>query len=288
MSTAVARDPYAQNGFIKLSAKKVLHLLHSVLPQPIYSALYTPFFAAYQELIRLKYRFRLNVKRLVGEQKTVVRMEHVLAVMKHSLVGTHGLEHTYDLAVTTLNEGVPGAFVECGVARGGCAALLGTVAQSATTPRTCWFFDSYQGLPDPTSLDYENGRTGRHVRPLPKGSCLGTYDSVAKLLFKTFGLNPTRNHMIKGWFQDSLPIYADKIGPIAVLRIDGDWYESTRVCLETLFPNVTDGGFVIIDDYFSCFGAKRATDEYLLANLPQAELVPDGRGGASFQVSRIS
>jgi hypothetical protein len=90
--------------------------------------------------------------------------------------------------------------------------------------------------------------------------------------------------MVKGWFQDTLPVTRAKIGPIAVLRLDGDWYESTKVCFENLFDQVSNNGFVILDDYFSCFGCKKATDEFLAARGKAYPIIPDGRGGAYFQV----
>ena len=109
--------------------------------------------------------------------------------MPYSLVGASGLEHTDEWASELIDSGVPGAFVECGVARGGSAALIAQIAQSDQPPRHCWFFDSYEGLPDPTEKDLEAGATGKHIRPLPKGSCLGTLEQVSWLLFERFGLS---------------------------------------------------------------------------------------------------
>jgi hypothetical protein len=73
---------------------------------------------------------------------------------------------------------------------------------------------------------------------------------------------PDRLHVVKGWFQESLAKNADAIGPIAVLRLDGDFYASTRVCLEELYDHVVPGGVVIIDDYGVFPGCRRATDEF--------------------------
>ena len=68
--------------------------------------------------------------------------------------------------------------------------------------------------------------------------------------------------MVKGWFQDTLPEYKGNVGKIALLRLDGDWYESTRCCLENLYGNVVAGGWVIADDY-QLPGCRRAVDEFL-------------------------
>ena len=67
-----------------------------------------------------------------------------------------------------------------------------------------------------------------------------------------------------------------------MLRIDGDWYESTRCCLEQLFDQVSPRGIVIIDDYWSCNGARKATNDFLSERHLDVELTPDGRGGISF------
>ena len=68
--------------------------------------------------------------------------------------------------------------------------------------------------------------------------------------------------IIKGWFQDTLPQNIDKIGNIAILRLDGDWYESTKVCLEYLYDNVVEGGYILVDDYNFWPGCKKAVDEF--------------------------
>ena len=68
-----------------------------------------------------------------------------------------------------------------------------------------------------------------------------------------------------------------------MLRLDGDWYESTKVCLEGLYDNLSPGGLLIIDDYHSCFGAKRATDEFLASTGDSSPaLEDDGSGGVIY------
>jgi hypothetical protein len=202
--------------------------------------------------------------------------------MPYSLVGWRGLEATYDAVTATQKAGLPGAIVECGVARGGSAALMALVEKRSASQRKLWLFDSYEGLPDPTVEDIRDNATGKHVRPLPKGSCLGTFDEVAKLLFDTLHLDRSYIAMIKGWFENTLPATRASIGAIAVLRIDADWYESVKCCLENLYDQVLPGGYVIIDDYGSCFGAQKAVDEFLSQHEIAVNLFADGRGGCHF------
>ncbi|HUP59862.1 MAG TPA: TylF/MycF/NovP-related O-methyltransferase [Thermoanaerobaculia bacterium] len=88
----------------------------------------------------------------------------------------------------------------------------------------------------------------------------------------------------KGWFQDTLPSAKHEIGSIAVLRLDGDWYESTRVCLDNLYDLVAPGGYVIIDDYNYWEGCKRAVDEFLAARGLGVALVAVGDSAVWWEV----
>ncbi len=275
-------DPYAKPPLFKRIARKILVPLNRVLPQRVYEAVYHPAFAIYQGQLRRSYQSQLASARRSGDQAVVTTRERVLAVMPYSLIGSPGLEHTHDLAQDLVQRGVEGSFVECGVAQGGCAALISMVAAGEGANRSCWFFDSFEGLPDPTNQDFSEGQTGQHIRPLPRGSCLGTYEQVSELLFGHFGLAEETITLVKGWFQDTLPLHAEQVGEIALLRVDGDWYESTKCCLETLYDQVSDGGQIIIDDYCSCYGAQKATDEFIRNRSIETTLVPDGRGGCSF------
>jgi len=288
MSIDPIENPYDHPSLAKRIAAPILAGLHAVLPERLYNALYFPAFALYKRSLRAAYRRQMQRARRSGDHARAVCMERVYGVMEYSLVGTAGLEHTHRLATGLALRNVPGAFVECGVAQGGCAALIAQVAAAEGAGRACWFFDSFEGLPDPTELDYAEGKTGRHVRPLVRGSCLGTIEQVSWLLFDHFHLSRERITLVKGWFQDTLPVTKAQIGPIALLRVDGDWYESTRCCLDQLYDQISPGGQIIIDDYCSCFGARKATDEFIATHGIATRLVPDGRGGASFEKPRPS
>jgi hypothetical protein len=276
-------NPYDHPSLVKRIATPILQALHAVLPQRAYDALYFPAFGAYQSLLRANYARGIQQALRQGDDALADKKRRVHRVMKYSLVGAPGLEHTHDLAQDLVNRRIPGAFVECGVAQGGCAALIAQVAAAEGSTRQCWFFDSYEGLPDPTEKDFENGKTGRHIRPLPKGSCLGTIEQVSQLLFAEMSLPCQQIHLIKGWFQDTLPVQRGQIGAIALLRVDGDWYDSTWCVLENLYDQVAESGYVLIDDYCSCYGAQKATNDFMRSRGIEATLVPDGRGGASFQ-----
>lgn len=257
-----------------------LGLLYHILPRPLYNRFYTFAFPRYKAWMRRRYRWRA----LKNPTPDLEKIEAVYRCLEYSLVGWQGMEATYDCATRVLTERIPGDLVECGVAQGGSALLLALARRrSDHESRILWLFDSFEGLPQPTVADFHDGRTGTHVRPLPKGSCMGTIEEVSRLLFDRHGVACESVKLVKGWFQETLPITRGQISAIALLRLDGDWYESTKVCLENLFEKVSAGGYVIVDDYFSCYGCKRATDEFLAARKLSLEIVADGRGGAFFQ-----
>jgi len=277
-SVVCPRNPIVQ------ALKPVLVSSRAVLPDAIYEPLYDICFGAYKGLLRALYSRHVIARWLSRDRAGLFRARAVHSVMPYSLVGASGLEATFDAASDLAEKEIRGAFVECGVARGGCAALMATVAAKSTPVRQMWLFDSFEGLPSPTSEDYseDHGSTGRHIRPLVRGSCLGTKGEVEALLFSRFGFARDWIHLIQGWFQDTLPLHIERIGPIALLRIDGDWYESTMCCLENLYDNVVPGGSIIIDDYGVCFGCKRAVHEFFGKRHIRPRLIPDNRGGVRF------
>ena len=285
---SIEAPAFRRSPFIKIS-KSLLDFAQALLPKAVYQPIYEFSFRIYKGMLRQAYSRHLVYESIFGSRARRMRAQLVHSVMPYSLVGSSGLEATYDAAVAVIEGAIAGDFVECGVAQGGCSALMAVVANTDTrSRRRMWLFDSFQGLPDPTEDDFAatERSTGEHVRPLPRGSCLGTKEQVDNLLFSKFGLSRESIFLVEGWFQDRLPVYKDRIGPIAVLRIDGDWYDSTLCCLHNLYDQVSLGGYIIVDDYGSCFGCKKAVHEFLDSRSIKAELLPDGRGGVVFSKPR--
>ena len=271
-----------KRSLVVVMLKRIMKIAKRILPRALYYRVYGFGFAVYRALLRALYFRHAIYSWLTRDAERIEKTTTVFKVMPYSLVGADGLEATYEVVCAAEQNQLPGSIVECGVAQGGSAALMGLVTAQTDSPRKLWLFDSYEGLPEPTDADFEGDLTGKHVRPLHEGTCLGTYEQVEGLLFGKLGLDRNDVAMVKGWFQDTLPVNRDKIRKIAVLRIDADWYESTKCCLENLYDNVIPGGYVIIDDYGACFGAQKATDEFLAARGLSVELVFDGRGGCHF------
>ena len=224
---------------------------------------------------------------LKRDSRNARRIKTIYSVHRYTMVGRTGLLATYDIAGEIEKSNIGGCFIECGVARGGCSALMALVVNENESNRNVWLFDSFEGLPEPTVEDeYKEPLIykpkDKHDSLVSQGYCLGMYDEVEQFLFSKLGLSKNNVFMVKGWFQDTLPAHKDRIGEISVLRIDADWYESTKCCLESLYNNVIAGGYIIIDDYRSVGGCKKATDEFLKNKRLNVKLSFDDRGGCYF------
>lgn len=172
---------------------------------------------------------------------------------------------------------VPGVLLECGVWRGGSAGVMALAARHAGEPRALHLFDSFEGLPEPQEIDeaaahdYSGGRSSGELTPIDR--CKAGREEVESFLFGRLSVERPLVHFHVGWFQNTVPAAAPQIESIALLRLDGDWYESTQVCLEHLYPKLSPGGLVILDDYFAWAGCRKATDEYRARHGITSELV---------------
>src|SRR6266851_5309497 len=95
------------------------------------------------------------------------------------------------------------------------------------------------------------------------GGSAGVISRAAQPNIERLSLDEERISIVKGWFENTIPAFKDKIGPIALLHLDCDWYESVRFCLRQLYDNLVRGGVVVINDYGHWKGCKRAVDEFI-------------------------
>lgn len=170
-----------------------------------------------------------------------------------TMVSYARLRGLHDAIKHVASRGVPGDIVECGVARGGSAAMLGLTLRQLGIKRDLWLFDTFQGLPSPS-----RGDADFDIADLYTGTCVGSVEDVRDSLAK---LDIREDlHFIPGLFQDALPIAP--VARIAVLHVDGDWYESVKVCLESFYDKISPGGVIQFDDYAHWAGARKAVDEF--------------------------
>lgn len=266
-------------------------ILKKLLPQGCFRLLYNLAYWDYNKWQRLSdeiyYLISYIYYVLIKDSKNVKKIKTIYLIRPYSMVGRSGLFATYDIASEIEKKKVDGSFVECGVASGGCSALMALVANENKSNRKVWLLDSFEGLPEPKVEDELKEPIvykpkDKRASILSQGYCLGIYDEVEKLLFSKLSLDRNNVFMIKGWLQDTLPRFKNEIGEISVLRIDVDWYESTKCCLENLYDNVIAGGYIIIDDYSSVIGCQKAVDEFLKNRNLNLKLTFDSRGGCYF------
>ena len=184
-------------------------------------------------------------------------------VKYHGLGDTPTFQATYDICTAALRNGVPGDFVECGVYAGAHPAIMAKAIMEHVANRGEYalrdnrrvhLFDSFEGIPLAGPHDDE-------LKGKPFGVSACSLDQV-KANMKTWGIPDELLVYHPGWFADTVPQWTGyKRREIAVLRLDGDLYDSTKVCLEHLEPLVSDGGCVIIDD-FNLAGCRKAVLEY--------------------------
>lgn len=174
---------------------------------------------------------------------------------------------------------VHGDLVECGTWRGGMSAAMAW----AVPGRHSVLFDSFEGLPDAKPID---GTAALHwskdIRDWDNCRAEEAWAIEAMTRVKQ-----SDHDVIKGWFEDTVPVWAKAQRPIAVLRLDGDWYESTMLCLEHLWPLVSPGGLVIIDDYYTWDGCSRAVHDYL-SRMQAAERIEKTKHGVAYLMRRAN
>jgi hypothetical protein len=173
------------------------------------------------------------------------------------MVGVRRLENVRELAQRAVDEAIPGDFIETGVWRGGCCILMrGVLAANGIKDRKVYVADSFDGLPPPKP----------EIFPDDRGMDLHLWRQLAVSLeavkdnFSRYGLLDDQVVFVKGLFQDTLASL--DAGPFALLRLDGDLYESTYVALEALYPRVSPGGFVILDDFYLLPPCQKAIMDY--------------------------
>ncbi|MCR6488781.1 TylF/MycF family methyltransferase [Amycolatopsis sp. OK19-0408] len=177
----------------------------------------------------------------------------------HTMVGRHRLDNLHECLDRVLAEEIPGDVIETGAWRGGvCIFMRGFFAAHGRTDRTVWVADSFEGLPAPERID--GPVAGRFDLAAVNDTVLSVSLEEVQENFRRYDLLDDQVRFLPGWFADTLP--KAPIDRLSVLRMDGDWYGSTMDALVNLYPKLSPGGFVIVDDYRMIEGCRRAVDEF--------------------------
>ena len=196
-----------------------------------------------------------------------------------TMVGLRRLDNVERCIADLLERDVPGDLVEAGSWRGGTTIFMrAALAAYGDERRRVWVADSFEGLPAPDAVafpaDAKLDYTG-----YPQ---LAVGLEQVKANFARYGLLDDRVRFLVGWFDDTLP--SAPVERLAVLRLDGDMYESTMDSLRALYPKLSPGGYAIVDDYGTVPGCKTAVDEYRRENDITAEItfVQDNQMGCVY------
>lgn len=203
-------------------------------------------------------------------------------VSKNTMVPEINLLTLYEQVVYCEKNQIPGDFVECGVWKGGAVGMMAIANQNhGVKSRDLRLFDAFDDIcePDPEvdgdkafehMLFLSNKKKSEfkgRIEPV-KGvyNYLGGHGTIAicnELLVDKLRYNDKNIYYYKGWFEKTMKEYSEQITQIAILRLDGDWYSSTRTILECLFDKVVPGGVIIVDDYGTYDGCRKAVNEFM-------------------------
>lgn len=201
----------------------------------------------------------------------------------YALNTTGGCQQTYVLSRTVLERRIPGVFVECGTAYGAQLAIMAMAMERLNDRREIHGYDSFAGIPCAGPKDsLQPGLGGFQMdRNLPlEKRLVGTKSMVAdhdtcREMFYAWKIPGVTLELHKGWFQHTLP--DNKLGTIAFLRLDGDLYESTEICLRYLYDKVAPGGIVYVDDW--CLSGPASAVEELFEERKLTAPIYQDKGG---------
>lgn len=202
-------------------------------------------------------------------------------VLAHTMIGLKRMNNLQSCVEDVIQKGVPGDLIETGVWRGGaCIFMRGILNAYGVRDRRVWVADSFEGLPAPNPAKYpaDTGDIHHTMRQLAI--------SVEQVQshFSKYGLLDDQVKFLKGWFRDTLP--SAPIDRLAVARLDGDMYESTMDGLTHLYPKLSCGGYLIVDDYGAVSACKQAVEDYRGAHNITEPIVEIDWGGVYWQRTR--
>jgi hypothetical protein len=213
-------------------------------------------YATQQLLARRGYELAGRVD-IAPAQVAVGRYDPSVPFVGETMIGLKRLDNVQSCVETVIEDAIPGDLIETGVWRGGCTIFMrGILAAHGVRERSVWLADSFEGLPSPDTARY----------PLDSFSQLHAQNELAvsrdevEANFRRYGLLDEQVRFVEGWFEQTLPTLRGHTW--AVIRLDGDLYQSTIEALENLYPGLSPGGYCIIDDYGTYPACRQAVQDY--------------------------
>ena len=206
---------------------------------------------------------KISVRNLIAKENYDINN----IVNKNTMVDRHRISELAESLQLIYSKNLSGDIVECGTWRGGLAALVLDFIIKNKIEKKLWIYDTFQGMTEPSTLDGEkayNEYQSKKIENLDYANwCRATLDIVKSTLCQVDNNFDSYCKFIVGKVEDTLNLNQNIPKEISLLRLDTDWYESTKIELQNLYPRVVEGGVIIIDDYSTWEGSKLATDEYL-------------------------
>ncbi len=185
----------------------------------------------------------------------------------HSMIGLRRMNNIQACVERVLADNIPGDLIETGVYRGGAAIFMRALLKAyQVRERVVWVADSFEGLPKPILDQFPQDAQFEHTAGL-----LAVSLEQVKHNFQVYDLLDEQVRFLKGWFHDTLP--TAPIERLAVLRLDGDLYQSTMETLTSLYPKLSPGGYVIFDDYLAISSCREAVHDYRAQHAITEEII---------------
>ncbi len=186
-----------------------------------------------------------------------------------TMIGLKRIENLEFCITQILGDNIPGDFIETGVWRGGASIFMKAMLEvNNIHNRIVWLADSFQGLPKPNEKTYHHDKGDKHFAMKELAVSL----ELVKSNFSKYGLLDDKVKFLKGWFKDTLPMAP--IEQLSLIRLDGDMYESTMDGIENLYPKLSKGGYLIVDDWGAVEGCREAIIDYRTKNNIQEQIIP--------------
>ncbi len=226
---------------------------------------------------------RLSKKLNLGYLYETEAFEAIQKIKYNTMLPYEQLVSLYEQVIYCEKNNIEGDFVECGVWKAGASGLMALAnLKHSTTRRDIYLFDAFDDICEPDTKNDDEFIINEinKVIKSKKGKLFtgklepiqgiydvwgghGTLKEAITLLNNIINYPEDKTHFVKGWFEETTPVYKTRVGKVSILRLDGDWYNSTKVCLENFYPLLVKGGICIVDDYGYNTGCAKAVHEYL-------------------------
>ena len=181
-----------------------------------------------------------------------------------SMIGLRRLRNVRASLEAILKDNIPGDVIETGVWRGGCCIYMKAILACHRSDKTLWVADSFQGVPKPKPDKFAADAAEDRPAAFHKFDQLAVSRQEVENNFRLYGLLDERVQFLEGWFSDTLP--SAPVKNLALMRLDGDLYESTWDALVNLYPKLSPGGYCLIDDYGGIPACRQAVEDYRSQN----------------------